>query len=279
MLARSYSAAAVATPMGASVLVALTVTDASLGQYLVAATPLSLLLVFFSVMGLSSISQINRPKGDDTVLTPVLRATRLLLLGLCAGLLLVIGLVIVLDLPVLPGFAAGILVNSVVWGALGWHLRAGSVPSLRIQVLKNVRQVADGSILLLAGSFLGTALAKTTAMTELANRIEELGSTLAGVVLTLLAVVALRLVGLPPPAIVLVAGPVLSGSVNLSPPSMAVLLVTSAMLATLVAPNSLTTAMVSSFAGWSPIEVSMGRQITFVGVGSIAAVIYILILA
>lgn len=139
-----------------------------------------------------------------------------------------ITLVIAFDLPVLPGFAAGILINAVLWGTLGWKPRRESAPSLRIQALKNVRQVADGSILLLAGSFLGTALAKMTVMTTLSNQIEEVGIALVGVILTVLAVVVLRLVGLPPPAIVLVAGPVLSASVNLSPPSMAVLLVTSA---------------------------------------------------
>lgn len=77
MLARSYSAAAVATPMGASVLVALTVTKVSLGEYLLAATPLSLLLVLFSVMGLSSISEMNRHERDEAVLAPVLRSTRM----------------------------------------------------------------------------------------------------------------------------------------------------------------------------------------------------------
>jgi len=92
-------------------------------------------------------------------------------------------------------------------------------------------------------------------------------------------VVTLRIVGMPPPAIVLVAGPVLVRAVPLDADAMAVLLVAASIFGFLISPASLTSAIVSSLTGWSPVEVSLSRQAPFVFLAGALSCVYVLLIS
>jgi hypothetical protein len=171
---------------------------------------------------------------------------------------------------------------AVVWGFLGVRFvpRApGGFSGLRAELARYGRRLSNGGLLVLAGSVVGTTLARTPLMDSLAAALSRLDSTLVGVVITILVVVVLRVVGMPPPAIVLVAGPALAQAVPLEPQAMAVLLVAASILGFLVSPASLTSAMVSSLTGWSPVEVSLVRQLPFVTVAGVLSCGYVILIS
>jgi hypothetical protein len=60
---------------------------------------------------------------------------------------------------------------------------------------------------------------------------------------------------------------------------MAVLLVVASTFSFLISPASLTSAMVSSLTGWSPVEVSLSRQLPFVALASVLSCGYVLLIS
>jgi hypothetical protein len=187
-----------------------------------------------------------------------------------------------LHLPPLAGVAAGVIFIASVWGRLGRRFvpgAPGSARGLSDELARYGRRLSDGSLLMLAGSVVGTSLARSSLMEEVAGDLASVGTTGVGVAVTVVVVVALRLVGMPPPAIVLVAGPVLVRAVALEPVAMAVLLVAASIFGFLLAPASLTSAMVSSMTGWPPADVSLARQAPFVLLGGLVACAYVLLIS
>jgi hypothetical protein len=282
LLARAYGAAAIATPMGATVLVALAVTDVPLGRFLVAAIPLSLAMVPLALVGMRRRLRELDERSPRPREPQFGRVAYALLWTMSLALAAMILTVSALELPPLAGVAAGVIAIASVWGRLGRRLipiAPGSELRRSDQLARYGRRLADGSLLILAGSVVGTSLARSPLMDEVARDLASAGSTGLGVVVTVVVVVALRVVGMPPPAIVLVAGPVLVRAVALEPVAMAVLLVAASIFGFLLAPASLTSAMVSSLTGWAPADVSLARQAPFVLLGGLVACAYVLLIS
>jgi hypothetical protein len=198
------------------------------------------------------------------------------------ALLVMIAIVSVLKLSPLAGVSAGVILIAVVWGFLGVRLvpeAPDGFDCLRNELARYGRRLADGGLLVLAGSVFGTTIARTPLMDSFATALSNLDLTVAGVIITIVVVVGLRIVGMPPPAIGLVAGLVLVPAVPLEPQAMAVLLVVASTFGFLVSPASLTSAMVSSLTGWSPVEVSLSRQLPFVALASVLSCGYVLLIS
>lgn len=285
LLARAYGAAAVATPMGATVLVALAVTSVPLGTYLVVATPLSLTMVPLALIGVSSRLRALDQPGVRSIAehAPVgSRPAYWLLWAMLAALTVVIILVAMFQLSPLAGVSLGVTLIAVAWGFLGAHLvpeAPGGFSGWRSELARYGRRLSDGGLLVLVGSVIGTSVARTPLMDSLSQGLASSGIIVVGIIVTILVVISLRIVGMPPPAIVLVAGPVLVRAVPMEPHAMAVLLVAASIFGFLVSPTSLTSAMVSSLTGWSPVEVSLGRQAPFVLCAGLAVVLYVLLIS
>jgi hypothetical protein len=123
-----------------------------------------------------------------------------------------IAIVSVLKLSPLAGVSAGVILIAVVWGFLGVRLvpeAPDGFDCLRNELARYGRRLADGGLLVLAGSVFGTTIARTPLMDSFATALSNLDLTVAGVIITIVVVVGLCIVGMPPPAIGLVAGPVL----------------------------------------------------------------------
>ncbi|MGH2703008.1 MAG: hypothetical protein ACRDJ2_14700 [Actinomycetota bacterium] len=285
LLARAYGAAAVATPMGATVLVALSVTSVSLGDFLVVATPLSLALVPLTLIGIGGrLRALDNPGVRlDSVRAPDgSRFSYGLLVAMMLALATMIAVVSLLHVPPLAGVSSGVILIAAVWGVLGVRFvpRApGGFGGLQPELARYGRRLSNGGLLVLAGSVFGTTLARTPIMDSLSAGLSRLDITLAGVIITIIIVIALRVVGMPPPAIVLVAGPALVQAVPLEPQAMALLLVVAGIFGFLVSPASLTSAMVSSLTGWSPVEVSLARQLPFVALAGALSCGYVMLIS
>jgi hypothetical protein len=285
LLARAYAAAAVATPMGATVLVALAVTSVSLGEFLPVAIPLSLMMAPLALIGMSKRLRAldapdARPAADPV--TDGSARSYLLLWGIVAALTAMIAIVSFMHIPPLAGVSAGVITIALVWGVLGVRyvpLAPGGFVGWKREVCRYGERLSDGALLIVAGSIAGTSLARTAAMDWLARSLSSFDVTIVGVLVTVVVVVGLRIVGMPPPAIVLVAGPILSRAVPLDPAAMAVLLVAASTFGFLISPSSLTSAMVSSLTGWSPVEVSLARQAAFVFLGGVLSCAYVMLIS
>lgn len=285
LLARAYASAAVATPMGATVLVALAVTSVSLGGFLPAAVPLSLMLAPLALIGMSKrLSTLDEPEARPQIVPIEDGSTRsyLLLWGMVAALATMIAIVSVLHLPPLAGVSTGVITVALLWGFLGLRFvrgAPGGFSDWKEELSRYGERLSDGAVLIVAGSIAGTSLARTPAMDWIARTLSSFDVTIVGVAVTVIVVVGLRLVGMPPPAIVLVAGPVLARAVPLEPAAMAVLLVAASTFGFLISPASLTSAMVSSLTGWSPVEVSLSRQAPFVLLGGLVSAAYVMLIS
>jgi hypothetical protein len=285
LLARAYASAAVATPMGATVLVALAVTSVSLGEFLPAAIPLSLMLAPLALIGMSNrLSTLDEPEGRprSVAVEGGSKRSYLLLWTMVGALSLMIAIVSLLHIPPLAGVSAGVISIAIVWGLLGLRfvpIAPGGFPGWKQEVGRYGERLSDGALLIVAGSIAGTSLARTPAMDWIARNLSSFDVTIVGVAVTVVVVVGLRLVGMSPPAIVLVAGPVLARAVPLEAAAMAVLLVASSTFGFLISPSSLTSAMVSSLTGWSPVEVSLTRQAPFVLFGGLLSCAYVMVIS
>jgi hypothetical protein len=284
LLARAYASAAVATPMGATVLVALAVTSVSLARFLLVAAPLSLMMAPLALIGMQKrLSALDEP-GARMAVVPLPEGSRrayVLLWGMVAALTVMIGLVSVFRVPPLAGVSAGVILIAVIWGLLGTRIvpeAPGGFSGWSHEFGRYGRRLSDGALLIISGSIAGTSLARTPLMEQLASLLSSLDITVVGVAVTVVVVITLRVVGMPPPAIVLVAGPVLVRAVPLDPEAMAVLLVAASTFGFLVSPASLTSAMVSSLTGWSPVEVSLTRQAPFVMLSGVLSCVYVLLI-
>ena len=285
LLARAYGAAAVATPMGATVLVALAVTSVSLGDFLIVATPLSLMMMPLALIGLGGRLRVLDEPGGRLVAERAPEGSRFaysLLWAMVAALMTMIAIVSIFHLPPLSAVSLGAIIIAVVWGFLGVRFvpdAPGGFNGWGPELARYGRRLSDGGLLILAGSVVGTSLARTPLMDSLAAALSELNITIVGMVITIVVVVTLRIVGMPPPAIVLVAGPVLVRAVPLDADAMAVLLVVASIFGFLISPASLTSAIVSSLTGWSPVEVSLSRQAPFVFLAGALSCVYVLLMS
>lgn len=285
LLARAYGAAAMATPMGATVLVALAVTSVSLGDFLIAATPLSLMMMPLALIGLNGRLRALDEPGARLVAERAPDGSRFaysLLLAMVVALMTMIATVSIFHLPPLSAVSLGAIIIAVIWGFLGARLIPGAPGGFNgweRELARYGRRLSDGGLLILAGSVVGTSLARTPLMNSLASALSELNVTIVGMVITIVVVIALRIVGMPPPAIVLVAGPVLVRAVSIPADAMAVLLVAASIFGFLISPASLTSAIVSSLTGWSPVEVSLSRQAPFVFLAGALACGYVLLIS
>lgn len=285
LLARAYASAAIATPMGATVLVALAVTSVSLGEFLPAAIPLSLMMAPLALIGMSKrLSALDEPTERPRTVPVGDGSTRsyLLLWAMVGTLSLMIAIVSLLHLPPLAGVSAGVIAIALIWGFLGLRFVSGApggFPGWREELGRYGERLSDGALLIVAGSIAGTSLARTPAMDWIARTLSSFDVTIVGVAVTVVVVVGLRVVGMPPPAIVLVAGPVLARAVALEPAAMAVLLVAASTFGFLISPSSLTSAMVSSLTGWSPVEVSLRRQAPFVLLAGLLSCAYVMLIS
>lgn len=285
LLARAYGAAAVATPMGATVLVALAVTSVSLGDFLIVAIPLSLMMMPLALIGLGGRLRALDEPGGRLVSERALKGSGfayLLLGAMVAALMTMIGIVSIFHLPPLSAVSLGAIIIAMVWGFLGVRFVPGAPGGFNgwgPELARYGRRLSDGGLLLLAGSVVGTSLARTPLMESIASALSELNITIVGMVITIVVVVTLRIVGMPPPAIVLVAGPVLVRAVSIDADAMTVLLVAASTFGFLISPASLTSAIVSSLTGWSPVEVSLSRQVPFVFLAGALSCAYVLLIS
>jgi hypothetical protein len=284
LLARAYGAAAVATPMGATVLVALAVTSVSLGDFLVVATPLSLMMAPLALIGIGGKLRALDEPGVRVTTEAAPTGSRfayILLWAMLAALTVMIGVVSILHLPPLASVSLGVILIAAVWGLLGVRFVSGAPGGFSgwsSELARYGHRLSDGGLLILAGSVVGTSLARTPLMDSLESALTELGITIVGMIVTIVVVVALRVVGMPPPAIVLVAGPVLVRAISLDADAMALLLVVASIFGFLVSPASLTSAMVASMTGWTPVEVSLSRQAPFVILAGVLSCAYVLLI-
>jgi hypothetical protein len=193
-----------------------------------------------------------------------------------------IAAVSILHIPPLGGVSAGVILVAMVWGFLGTKIvpgAPGGYAGTRSELARYGHRLSSGALLMLAGSAAGTTLANTPVMDSIAGQLAQLDITILGVIITVVIVVVLRLVGMPPPAIVLVAGPALVRAVPLDPEAMAVLLVSACTLGILLSPSSLISAMVSALTGWSPVEVSLTRHLPYVTLAGILACAYVMLIS
>lgn len=280
LLGRSYAAAAIATPMGAIVPVALTVTDVSLSAFLFVAAPISVLIVPFCRIGVRQIRELDGLGTDADADVRTSRATRLLLTLLFLSLTASLVVIAVYEPPALPTITASILLNAVLWGELG---RRYALPRSRVRrrlaaFTGNAFPLADGVLLIVSGALAGAALAQTPAIDWLTSFLDRSDSVLVGIALTMGSCVALRVVGMAPPIILLALGPLFNEALDMRAPLTALLLVTSTVLGFLLSPSSISNALVSATTGWTPLEVSLPKQLPYAAVMAFAVAAYVLLL-
>lgn len=287
LLARAFGAAAVATPVMPTVLIAIAVTGVSPMAFLAAAVPLSLLLLPLSLVGLAPTwrsstqrMRVQDPPEPASLGSPV--RGYLLLTGLFVSVGgAVIGLAR-LPVSILAALAAALLVVSVVWEKIGRHFLRGDEAFFALPffewVDEQVEKMADSVLLIGTGGVFGYAITAIPAVEDVAGRLGGLEPPIALLVLSIIVVIGLRLLGVSPAVTLLIIGPMLVRTLPISEIALAVLLSGSSIMAFLLSPLSATSAVVSSLTGMSPLDAGITRQAPYVLLGTMLTIIYVLLL-
>lgn len=283
LLSRAFASATMVTPLQSTVLLAIATSGAEMTSYILAALPLSLILLLAGALDMprgghpagnpaSAAREAERAaasgtKGEEPAAEYSVRGY--VLLGLFfASLVLSVLIVSRLPVQVMAGQALALSSVAVLWGRLGRRAMApvgGRTPPRNLRALGRdyVGRLSDGILLVSMGSMAGITLAATPLMEYAAIGLRGIQNELLAGTMVMAVIIIMRLAGVAPAVILVTVGPVLAAGLTMAPVSMALIMAVGSGMASILSPFSMSTALAVSLTGDSALYISIRRQTAY----------------
>lgn len=255
---RGFAAAVLVNPLSPLVVIALSISGAPFGRYLLYALPVFVLMlaVEWWAGARSAAAPPELPEADPAEPLWQRRHT-LALMGAVVAFVLAYGFLSLLDAGALMSTALSVAAAA---GALGLAAPSRWPRSLRAVPAERFPKHFGAAPLFVGGGLFGNVLVHSGLLDPVIGAMQGVPVPWLWVPFIVALVLLLRWLGVAPTVSVLIVGPVLAGAVSITPALYALALVFGGVMAFLGSPLSGTNLFVAGATGLSPLQVSVRLQ-------------------